>query len=120
MKTLFASVIALAFVAACGKPLPQVPSVSDKLDKLLIDTFQDKPFDSGPITVLAEERGELRSFILRPCRGGHICGARRGHVATTTNYWVVTGAYAGRIFYVSPGGDGWIKRGGKLHPMAWN
>jgi len=112
--------MAVLLLGACAQQLPPAASVSPEFDRLITDTFQDTPFDTGAITVLAEEHGELRSFRLRPCGGNHICGARQGHVADAPAYWVVTGAYSGRTFYISPGGDGWIKRDGALHPMAWN
>jgi hypothetical protein len=89
--------------------------------RVYADTFQDAPFDSGPVTVLAEERGELRSFQLTACRGGtHVCGNRAGHLQRAPDYYVVSGAYAGRTFYLSPGGDGYIKRNGEYLPLAWN
>lgn len=90
------------------------------LHRLYADNFQDHPFDTGPITVLSEEYGDLRSYTLRPCGAGYVCGAHQGHVVVAPDYWVVTGAYAGRVFYVSAGGDGWIKHGGALALIAWN
>ncbi|MFT5065581.1 MAG: hypothetical protein ACJAXK_000854 [Yoonia sp.] len=85
------------------------------------DNFQDHPFDTGPITVLSEEHGALRSYTLRPCGNDHVCGARKGHVVRQSkDYWVVKRAYAGRIFYVFARGDGWVTHGGEMSPTAWN
>lgn len=98
-------------------PIPEAPAVARQA---FGETFQDHPFDSGPVTVLAEEHGELHSFTLTPCGAAHICGSRRGLAVKKPAYWVVSGAYAGRDFYLSPGGDGWVKRDGAYHPVAWN
>ncbi len=102
-----------------GKPLT-FTGTPVAVQRAYADTFQDTPFARGQISVVATEHGDLHTFTLRPCGGDHMCGARQGHVAKTPDYFVVTGAYAGRTFYVSPGGDGWIKRNGTVYPMAWN
>ncbi|MEY1557687.1 hypothetical protein AB3Y40_18810 [Yoonia sp. R2331] len=89
------------------------------------NAFSDQPFDTGPVTILTEEHGELHSYTLAPCRGGAtVCaGSTHGRAATlqmTPDYAVVTGAYAGRTFYLSPGGDGWMKKNGQFVPLAWD
>lgn len=121
MKTsLIAASLGLTLLAACeygpvpGPPLPLA------VQRAYADTVQDHPFDDGAISVLAEEHGELHTFTLRPCGQDRICGARRGKVVRAPDYWVVTGAYSGRTFYISPGGDGWIKRSGRYYPLAWH
>lgn len=32
--------------------------------------FSDQPFDTGPVSILTEEHGELHTYTLAPCRGG--------------------------------------------------
>lgn len=121
MKTVSLSLIAIAILTACtggnGLPMKNLPV---ETHRFYADKFQDHPFDSGPISVLSEEHGDLKTYTLRPCGEDHICGSRKGHVTKAPDYWVVTGTYAGRIFYVSAGGDGWVKHGSELIPIAWN
>ncbi len=119
MKSLILSVTAMTLLGACNLNAPILQDAPIGVQRLVAQ-YQDHPFDTGPITVLAEEHGELRSFTLRACGDAHVCGARRGHLTTTQDHYVVTGAYAGRVFYISPGGDGMVKRGGAFHPIAWN
>lgn len=86
------------------------------------ETFQDQPFDRGTVYVVAEEHGDLHTYSLRPCGGDHICGGsgRVGHVERGENFYVVTGAYPHRTFYLSPGGDGVLKWRGVNRDLAWN
>ena len=119
MKTLTLSLTAVALLSACAADIPTISGVPASAQRL-IAPFQDAPFDTGTITVLAEVHGDLRSYSLRPCGSDHICGARRGYVTKTEDHWVVTGAYAGRTFYISAGGDGWVERHGRRDPIAWN
>lgn len=82
---------------------------------------KDQPFDEGTVYVVATERGELRTYALRPCRNEtHICGTRAGHLSETEQFYAVTGAYPGRTFFLSPGGDGVLRRGSHEVPLAWN
>ncbi|MCO4848471.1 MAG: hypothetical protein KC448_10930 [Yoonia sp.] len=121
MKMLPLSLIVAALLSACtggdGLTWTDTPVGAHRF---YADNFQDHPFDTGPITVLSEEHGDLRSYTLRSCGADQVCGAGKGRVVRTSDYWVVTGAYAERIFYVSAGGDGWVKHGGALTPIAWN
>ncbi len=89
------------------------------------NAFSDQPFDTGPVSILTTEHGELHSYTLAPCRGGQtVCAGstqgRAGTVQMTEDYAVVSGAYAGRVFYLSPGGDGWLKKNGAYIPLAWD
>lgn len=85
-------------------------------------SYRDLPFDRGTVYVVANEHGELHTYSLRPCGGTHVCGGsgRVGHVARTLDHFVVTGAYPGRTFYLSPGGDGYLKWRGEDRDLAWN
>lgn len=118
------TVIACLFtglLAGCeADPLPVLDKLPVAVKRAYAEKVQDHPFDSGPVTVLSERNGELQSHVLRACGDGHVCGHRRGHVTRTADHWVVTGAYPGQTFYLSAGGDGWMKRGGRQYPLAWN
>ncbi len=85
--------------------------------------YQDQPFDTGTVYVVANEHGDLHTYSLTPCRGGtRICGGAGGvgHLQRTLDYDIVTGAYSGRTFYLSPGGDGILKWQGVSRDLAWN
>jgi len=88
------------------------------------EAYRDLPFDSGAVSVLVTERSALKTYQLLPCGGNHICAksasGQRGHMQRTEDYFVVTGAYAGRVFYLSPGGDGYVMLGTARTALAWN
>lgn len=95
----------------------------ESTDLAIDEAYRDKPFDSGTVYVVANEHGDLHTYSLTPCRGGtHICGGagQVGHVTRTQDYFVVTGAYRGRTFYLSPGGDGYLTWRGVDRDLAWN
>ena len=91
-------------------------------ERAYADSYQDLPFDRGTVYVVANEHGDLHTYALTPCGGAHVCGATGhvGRVQRTPDYFVVTGAYAGRTFYLSPGGDGYLKWRGVYRDLAWN
>ncbi|SEW45299.1 hypothetical protein SAMN04488515_3315 [Cognatiyoonia koreensis] len=113
--------LALSGLAACfGEPLTwkQNPVV---VQRFYAEQFQDQPFDVGPVSVLSEERGKLRTYLLTPCRNGtRVCGAHVGSVSKTPDFTIVSGAYPGRTFYLSPGGDGYLLVNGRTISLAWN
>lgn len=113
--------VALLTLAACnGKPLPAFWD-SAAYQAAYAENFQNHPFDDGPISILTEEHGELHTYTLTPCRDGtRVCGTHAATVMKGDHYYVVDGAYRGRAFHLSPGGDGWLKRGDKITPLAWN
>jgi hypothetical protein len=120
LKSLSLSVAALSLLAACnGKPLT-FSGTPVQVKRAYADSFQDKPSDTSAISVVTEEHGELHTYTLTPCGEGHVCGARQGSLTKTPDHYVVSGAYAGRTFYVAAGGSGLIKRDGAFYPMAWN
>ncbi len=128
MKTVFgcAALIALAACQGTGDRAAAsaeqfVWTATQDVNRLFADNFQDHPFDTGQVSVVATENGALRGYQLTPCRGGtQVCGTRAGHLTRNADFFIVTGAYAGRTFYLSPGGDGYVKRGSAYIPMAWN
>ncbi|MFO7804741.1 MAG: hypothetical protein R6V30_03610 [Paracoccaceae bacterium] len=110
----------LVALAGCvGAPLTfdEDPIIKD--GELWI-AFQDVPFNSGPVSVVTAEHGDLRTYALTPCRNGEsICGDRVGSLSLIPGYWVIEGAYPDRTFYLSPGGDGVLKIGPASTTLAW-
>lgn len=97
-------------------------ALSANARRAIDDNYADIPFATGPVYVVAEEHGDLQTFRLTACGGTRICGGS-GHVGTVTrtpDYFVVSGAYRDRIFYLSPGGDGHLTVRGVERELAWN
>ena len=85
------------------------------------ESYQDQPFEEGAVSVLVTEHGALRTFSLTPCHGNtRICGSHAGTLRQTADYDIVSGAYPGRTFYLSPGGDGVVITNGVQRPLAWD
>lgn len=123
MIRMMTAILATATLVACtdGQPLPARIDVPAEASRYYADLFQDQPFDTAGISVLATEGGELRSYALRPCQNGtRICGARAGTLQRTPDYYVVSGAYPGRVFHLSPGGDGFVQTPAGNTNIAWN
>lgn len=126
--------VALAAVTGCNAPRFEFPeitpetlafsSVVAEADRLVADSFRDIAFTEGRVAVVAEENGRMRTYWLVPCRDGtKICaGGPNGRAVDLTSspdFRIVSGAYRGREFYLSPGGDGvLISRDGQ-HQLAW-
>jgi len=120
LKLAICAVSLVALTACGGKPLPAFWD-SDVYQAYYAENFQKHPFDEGPVSIVTEERGHLRTYTLTPCHdGARVCGARAAQVMKEPHYYVIAGAYHGRTFYLSPGGDGWVKRGETITPLAWN
>lgn len=123
MIRFMSAVFVSATLVACtdGQPLAQPVDVPMEAARFYADLFQDKPFDEAAVKVVVAERGDLRTFTLRPCQNGaRVCGAGTGTVEVTPDYYVVSGAFPGRTFWLSPGGDGFTERGGVRSNLAWN
>lgn len=130
MRQAVFGLLSLAALAGCAD-WPETRAEIETLD-LVAETrrtmqwsWYDNPFTEGPVTVLTAEHGRLRGYTLVPCRGGtRVCaGSSQGRVGTLTrtpDYDVIQGAYAGRTFYLSPGGDGYLVLNGQTLPLAWN
>ena len=127
---IFAAIIGLSALGACAEVGTSVTtdqtswnSLLQETDRAFDESFRDLPFDSGVVYVVANEHGDLHTYSLTPCGGEtRICGGSGGvgHVQRTPDYFVVTGAYAGRTFYLSPGGDGILTWRGVNRDLAWN
>ena len=132
MRPAAALAATLALTACAGyevRPLTDADLQFLYWDTIVADTrreyatqFQDKPFEDGPIAVIASEHGQLRTWTLAPC-GSTVCAGgphgARGRLELTPDYWIVSGLY-GRTFILSPGGNGGLRRPG--HPdvqLAW-
>lgn len=114
--------LSAASLTAAAEDL-RVQNVKDETRRAIDEAYRDLPFDTGRVYVVANEHGDLHTYSLTPCQNGtHICGGtgRVGHVERTPDYFVVTGAYRGRTFYLSPGGDGYLTWRGVSRDLAWN
>ena len=119
-RLILATLAALTLAACNGKPLT-MEGLPITAIRAYADTFQDHPFDEGPVSIIAEEHGELHTYKLRACHGGEkVCGTRAVPLLRAPDYFVAENAYPGRTFYLSPGGDGWMKVGGRLIGIAWH
>jgi hypothetical protein len=126
-----AALAALIALSACA-PGPYSPETSTyafletEAYRMFAATYSETPFENGGMDIVAIERGDMRTFRLVPCRGGTaICaGGLHGAAGTLTrtpDYWIVSGIYGGRSFYLSPGGDGAIYYGqNRAAALAWN
>jgi hypothetical protein len=121
--------LALAGLAGCAD-LAVAPEALEhenivrETSRAFADTYLHIPFADGAVSVIATEGGKLRTYRLVPCRNGTaICaGSERGRVGAlrvSPDYHIVTGLY-GRVFFLSPGGDGWLRRGQSDLPLAWD
>ena len=125
---------ALALLAGIQQPefgFPEITAetlafsnVTAEADRMVADSFRDIAFADGRVAVVAVEDGRMRTYWLVPCQNGAaICaaGPRGRAVPLTSNpdFRIVSSAYRGRDFYLSPGGDGMmISRDGR-HQLAW-
>jgi len=130
MRRAVMAILGLAALAACDgiEIAPgqlEYANLSAETRRAYDAAYRTIPFAQGPVSVLATEGGELRTFALVPCRGGaRICAGsargRAGNLTVTPDFWIVTGLYGNRQFHLSPGGDGMIVRGGRQNGLAWN
>lgn len=73
-----------------------------------------------PIKVLVARRHGLDTYELRRCGGDTaVCGSRQGDWRVTREFDVITRAYPGVPFYLSPGGDGHATIRGRSYALAW-
>lgn len=128
-QRLVAAMVALGLVAACSKV--GLPSEDIVFDNVVLETnrsfaaaYLQQPFELGPISVIATENARLRTYRLVPCREGWaICAGgpsgQAGQLQVTPDHSMVTALY-GRTFFLSPGGDGTLRRGSQDVALAWN
>lgn len=110
-------------LAGCAQQGPE--RTLEEVRRAYARTFLPQPFAEGAVHVVAAERGEMKTYLLVPCRGGTaICaGGLHGRPGTLTagpDYVTVTGAYPGRSFLLAPGGSGVLLRHGARSPLAWD
>lgn len=122
-------VFGLGLLSGCGGPKldaarQAVYALGTGTDQYVANSFRDVAFEEGRVAVVAEMDGKLRTFWLVPCGDGtRICaGGPNGRAvpfSRTLDFTIVSGAYRGRDFYLSPGGDGLIIAPDGQHPLAW-
>ena len=105
-----------------SEPLPEWSAVRAEVRRNYAYSFQDSPFAEGPISVVAPDHDEMRTYRLVPC-GTTICAGSergtRGTLEVTPDYLIVRGLY-GAEFWLSPGGDGGLLRAGRPGvSLAW-
>ncbi|KAA9006043.1 hypothetical protein [Histidinibacterium aquaticum] len=95
--------------------------------QLFQDTYQEIPFAQGAVYVIAPDgtSDTMATYRLVPCGGGdRICGdslhGSAGQVTRGAEFFEVRGAYPGRTFRLSPGGDGYMLQGNLAVPVAWD
>ena len=125
-----AGLVGLMALGACEGVTWDTPLAAIKAPDLLAETrramdetIRDLPFDSGRVYVVANEHGDLHTYSLTPCRGGtRICGGTGGvgRVERLPDFYMVTGAYPERTFFLAPGGDGVLRLRGVDRELAWN
>lgn len=117
--------LALSGCAQLAEHLPSADAMAWENIQVGIDRqLQTVPFQAGAVSVVTTEHGELHTYTLVPCRNGtHICAnslrGRAGHLSETQHFFVVSGAYPNRTFYLEPGGDGVLVKNGAQLPLAW-
>lgn len=122
----FAAVLPVLALAACAPgDLNLKQQFPLAVQKEYAAQFQDRAFDTGPVTILVEEHGELHTYTLAPCRGNTtVCAGsaagRAGSMSWEDDHLVVRGTYAGRTFHLSPGGDGFMMKAGVSALLAWD
>jgi len=99
-------------------------TASPAYDRAFERAFTETPFENGALAVIATEDEELESYRLVPCQDGRaICAGGPGGPAApllrTPDWFVVQGLY-GRTFWLGHGGDGYVERGDRFVPLAWN
>jgi len=123
------SLIGLAGLGACAATdsFDTVGQVGDvdlryTLGIAALENHLDVPFDAGTVYVVANEHGDLHTYSLTPCGENRICGpdGRAGQLERTPDFFVVTGAYRDRTFFLSRGGDGYLTWRGENRDLAWN
>lgn len=99
-------------------------TASAEADRMVADSFRDIAFAEGRVAVVTVEDGRMRTYFLAPCQGGAaICAntadGRAVPLASNPDFRIVSGAYRGRDFYLSPGGDGVLIDSDGRHQLAW-
>ena len=125
MRPMILALACLTLAACAPGKVPPPDRNLVGLERAWANAFSDQPFDTGPVTILTSEQGALRSYTLAPCRGGStVCaGSSRGRAGTvqvTPDFDVVSGVYPGRVFYLSPGGDGFMRYRGADYALSWD
>lgn len=120
MRYAILALSAITVLSACENGIAQAPAQpAIEVQRALSNAFQDAPFDTGSVTILTAEHGDLHSYTLTMCGDAVCSGGRRGTLQQTPDFTVVSGTHRGRTFYLSPGGDGWVKIAGEFITLTW-
>lgn len=128
MRTAWAGLAAATVLAGCaaapGAAPPDFDTVERGVYRAFSNQFLEVPFSNGPISVIASDHGDLRTYRLVPCQGGtRICAGSAhgpaGRFERTPDYTIVRGLY-NRVFWLSPGGDGALVGSGHTVALAWD
>jgi hypothetical protein len=131
LKSVAAGMIGVLALAGCSdlKPmfLADLAEVREDASRPVMDIYYDaqgRPFAKGPISIVADDDGVLRMFQLYPCGTNTACYAsangRRLGVKRELHLTVITGIEPGHVYYLSPGGEGYIvAHGERATRLAW-
>ncbi|EAR52845.1 hypothetical protein OG2516_10296 [Oceanicola granulosus HTCC2516] len=120
-----AALAALIGVAACEDGVLEPHELElQNIRRISQVTYQEVPFAAGALHIVAPDGDRMRTYKLVPCHGGErICaGSAHGRAGTMLQgqeYLAVSGAYHNTTFYLSPGGDGFLRQGHREVPLAW-
>ena len=127
-RTMAAAAMALA-LAGCAEPHRPGELGADDIalsaHRAWDTAFSTIPFETGVVRIVAPVADEMQTFVLVACHDGQrICAentrGRAGRLVVGPDYYVVTGAYPGHAFYLSPGGNGYLMAGEYAVPLAWD
>lgn len=122
VRVLSALIIATLGLSACTEaPSPELRQANAHLAR----HFLHLPFEDGPVQVLSTEHGKLHGYKLFVCHNhSRVCGGsphgHAGRLYRNAEFDVIKGAYRGVIFYLRPGGDGYLVKHGQKVPLAWD
>lgn len=124
LGTLGLVVLGTGAVAEDAQPAPGVlVAVGVAVHSAWDNTWAEAPFERGAMSIVATERGDMRTFRIVPCHNGIVCAGnaqgRHGRVEMRGDVMVVSGLY-GRTFYLERGGDGQVERRGHAVALAWD
>jgi hypothetical protein len=129
MRKIAVGILGASLLAGCSDGFDMAQLEYANIDRAVSRQFSSthdmQPFAEGAVSIVVTEHGALETYTLDPCRNGtHICAGspsgRAGHLHDGALWDVVSDAYRNRIFYLSPGGSGYMKRGNDYLPLAWD
>ena len=129
MRKMLGGLLGGLLLAGCSEGVDMAQFEFANIDRAVsaqfASTHEMQPFANGAVSIIVTDHGELHTYSLHPCHNGtHICAGgprgRAGHLQDGAEWDVVSVAYRNRTFYLSPGGSGYVKRGGTYLSLAWD